>query len=185
MINTTRCTITKIIISLLLYRVFCLHEFHAARSPRDSTLESISRYSKRIGLGLCIFTSTQVLTNNPSVGAGVKNSVLSELHNNPSSFLWKRVTSDDSNIYAPDILSSDIFYPIWLDGKWNLTSTFRDVLAPLGQEAFGGQAVFNAVRNDLNQSLSYISKFRPTSNGNSFILSNYLLRLTSIEHFPI
>eukprot|EP01041_Mallomonas_annulata_P001438 gene1438-2768_t len=81
-----------------------------------------------------------------------------------NSYLGRRASSMDSLEYKTGVSSDDVYYPIDFQGKWNVSSIFREVTAPLGVEVFGGQPVFDAALKDVNSSLNYVAKFKPGPN---------------------
>lgn len=77
-----------------------------------------------------------------------------------SSYLHNRGLSSDSSVYEPGIQDSDVFYPVSFTGKWNVSSVFRNVFAPLGPEVFGGENIYNSALQQLNTTLVYASRFK-------------------------
>lgn len=49
-------------------------------------------------------------------------------------------------------------------GKWNVSSRFTDLVAPLGVAVFGGNASFEKAQRELKSSLSYAVKFKTNQN---------------------
>ena len=84
---------------------------------------------------------------------------------NSTTFLSQRAISSDSTLYEPGILYPDIYYPNIFAGKWNVSSTFKDVYAPLGVDVFGGELVYKAALKDLNSTLNYITKYKNLTDG--------------------
>jgi hypothetical protein len=78
----------------------------------------------------------------------------------PEGDLYERFRSNNPTIYKPGIKISDVFYPTWFQGKWNVESVCTDVSAPLGIDAFGGQGAFSRAKKDVNTALKYDSIFK-------------------------
>lgn len=100
-----------------------------------------------------IVTSLIYASSNPAQAIEMKN------------ILSSRLLSGGVDAYRPGITESDVFYPSWFLGKWNVTSTLTDVQAPLGENAFGGRNTFDRARNDTGNALIYSSRFRLTPSG--------------------
>jgi hypothetical protein len=98
--------------------------------------------------------------------------------------LRDRAAGDDGGQFRPGITATDVFYPDWFSGKWNVSSTFDTISAPLGVEVFGGQPVFDAAQQDLGSAIYYISKFRAgvSPSAATVIISD---RLYNVEQIAI
>ena len=84
----------------------------------------------------------------------------------PIDLIQKRLKDKNYIKFKPGKKNSDIFYPQWFQGDWNTSSIMIDIAAPLGIDAFGGQAAYDSVQSDFLTPLDYISRFKTLSNGN-------------------
>lgn len=101
----------------------------------------------------------------------------------PSLSLLDRATSSSlasCTSYRPGLSTSDIFYPEWIKGTWLSNSTTLSVIAPLGQEVFGGEKVYQSALNDIGKSIIYRTKFK-TIDGSAIVAD----RLYNIESIVI
>jgi hypothetical protein len=97
---------------------------------------------------------------------------LTYAEDDPSAFYELRVRSFDSNEYRPGVKGTDVFYPASFNGIWKTQSIFRDVSAPLGIEIFGGRAIFEKTRSDLDTAIDYETAFRRDFNDDELIISD-------------
>lgn len=158
-----------------MYCAFVINAFHKScdgmrdvRSIPDSYRKDVRNIIGSIGfissvaIGRAFGVQTPVkLRKDVKSMAIVKQLLMS----NSTSFLASRAASLDDDRYEPGVLSDDVYYPTIFEGNWNVTSTLRNVVAPLGASAFGGEALLNRTRGEINSSLHYVAKFRPGSNG--------------------
>jgi hypothetical protein len=56
---------------------------------------------------------------------------------------------------------TDVFYPTWFAGTWNVKSKTEDVQAPAGISLFGGNATYASARKEVGSTLEYSSRFLP------------------------
>ncbi|KAG7355181.1 hypothetical protein IV203_004537 [Nitzschia inconspicua] len=71
----------------------------------------------------------------------------------------------DSNVLNPPpygMEGTDIFYPSWFAGTWKVSSTTKEIQAPLGVGLFGGNSTYQAALNDVGDVLRYESRFITT-----------------------
>lgn len=54
----------------------------------------------------------------------------------------------------------DIFYPSWMYGLWNVSSTTRTVQAPLGEQLFGRPGALEEANKEIGQTLQYKARFK-------------------------
>lgn len=80
-----------------------------------------------------------------------------------SEVLLDRVSSEDYSAFRPGLRIGDFDLPTAFIGEWNTSSTFLNLIAPLGVDAVGGFPVYERARRDLNTSLSYVSRFNASS----------------------
>ena len=80
-----------------------------------------------------------------------------------SEVLLYRVSSEDYSAFRPGLRISDFDLPAAFIGEWNTSSTFLNLVAPLGVDAVGGFPVYERARRDLNTALSYVSRFNASS----------------------
>lgn len=73
---------------------------------------------------------------------------------------------------------SDVFYPDWFAGVWNVKSLTTDVQSPCGTMLFGGNATFDKARTEIGTSLNYQSRF--ISDGTGRIVADREFNVKSI-----
>lgn len=103
-----------------------------------------------------------VVAPKPSVADTVLSAESAAL---PNGLLEARVTE---NVLSPPpygMEGTDVFYPSWFAGSWNVYSECTDVLAPCGLALFGGNRTYEATRNDIGPqaALRYESRFLPNN----------------------
>ena len=72
------------------------------------------------------------------------------------------------NVLSPppyQMEGSDIYYPDYFNGLWNVFSTTTEVKAPCGVQLFGGNNTYARAQNEVNTSLRYKCRFVPTAKG--------------------
>jgi hypothetical protein len=72
------------------------------------------------------------------------------------------------NVLSPPtykLESSDIYYPDYFNGVWNVLSTTKDVQAPCGISLFGGNNTYSRAQSEVNTCLSYKARFVPVNEG--------------------
>jgi hypothetical protein len=72
----------------------------------------------------------------------------------------------EENVLSPPpygMEGTDIFYPSWLSGTWNVSSTTTTIQAPCGVVLFGGNATYQAAQKEVGSVLRYQSRFVPTT----------------------
>lgn len=136
------------------------HTANYQQGKRPSTIRELSRATTVFGqipvsrtIGAAVLLTTF---------AGISKAQANELEISP---LSRRIDKNGFEAYQQGILTPDIFYPSWFSGVWLAKSTFTDLSAPLGEAAFGGPAVLETVRKDLNTTLEYKCRFRPQADG--------------------
>mmetsp|Transcript_23488 Transcript_23488/g.34808 ORF Transcript_23488/g.34808 Transcript_23488/m.34808 type:complete len:328 (-) Transcript_23488:12-995(-) len=69
------------------------------------------------------------------------------------------------NVLSPppyQMEGSDIYYPEYFNGLWNVFSTTTEVKAPCGIQLFGGNNTYARAQNEVNTSLRYKCRFVPS-----------------------
>ena len=148
---------------LLILTSFCNSQ-KFPRSIKESFLNSVGIYYRKIYTGIPLFIFTK------SSFAATKT----------DDFLYKRSISFDSNQYQPGISSKDVYYPLWFEGKWKTSSNFTSFKYPLDVN-FGGSS-YNKTLSELYSSLEYISKFKVDQKINEKCISD---RLYNVEQISI
>jgi hypothetical protein len=72
------------------------------------------------------------------------------------------------NVLSPppyQMEGSDIYYPEYFNGVWNVFSTTTEVKAPCGIQLFGGNNTYARAENEVNTSLRYKCRFVPATKG--------------------
>lgn len=64
---------------------------------------------------------------------------------------------------------SDVFYPEWFAGTWNVKSLTTDVQAPCGVMLFGGNATYDRARKEIGTFLNYESRFISDGSGRTVV----------------
>lgn len=76
-------------------------------------------------------------------------------------------TPRDLSLYARPTYqreSDDIYYPIWLEGTWQVSSKGTGIIAPLGPELFGARGAYDRARATLDEpALEYRARFMRTA----------------------
>lgn len=93
------------------------------------------------------------------------NAVDAESINLQNGLLEARVLE---NVLSPppyQLEGSDIFYPSYFNGKWNVFSTTTEVQAPCGVLLFGGNNTYARAQSEVNTSLSYKARFISSPQG--------------------
>lgn len=62
--------------------------------------------------------------------------------------------------------ASDISFPSYFTGVWNSNSTTKSIQAPCGIPLFGGNATYTRAIAEVNTSITYRSRFLPSSTSN-------------------
>jgi hypothetical protein len=75
----------------------------------------------------------------------------------------------DMSVYARPkyaLESSDVFYPPWLEGTWDVTSKSTAVLAPVGTLLFGPPGAYDRAKASVAEPpLRYLARFVPAGDG--------------------
>ena len=72
------------------------------------------------------------------------------------------------NVLSPppyQMEGSDIYYPEYFNGLWNVLSTTTEVKAPCGIQLFGGNNTYARAQKEVNTSLRYKARFVPYPQG--------------------
>lgn len=131
------------------------------RSPKVSKLYCSTR---RDFLQTTIASSAATSLLVPSVGHA---SIEAESTNLQTGLLESRVLE---NVLSPppyQLEGSDIYYPDYFQGVWNVVSTTKDVQAPCGILLFGGNNTFSRAQEEINTCLSYKARFVPSSSSSN------------------
>jgi hypothetical protein len=70
------------------------------------------------------------------------------------------------NVLSPppyQLEGSDIYYPDYFQGVWNVLSTTKEIQAPCGILLFGGNNTFSRAQEEVNTCLSYKARFVQSS----------------------
>ena len=121
--------------------------------------EDLKSLSRRDVLKTIITTSTLVSSSTVSNNAIAESSL-----DLPNGLLESRVLE---NVLSPppyEMESSDIFYPSYFNGVWDVQSTTKDIIAPCGITLFGGNYTYNKAQEEVGTTLTYKSRFIPTTN---------------------
>jgi len=155
----------KFLVFLTLVRlIFGWNEIHHdVSSVRSSFLKDF----RKLGLSVLGFSTAELLRAKLSFAVDKTSGkdILENIYSDPPTSLCRRAVSSDSIAYEPGEEIPDVYYPSWILGKWNVTSVFKDVNAPLGMEIFGGLTLYEATQRDINRPLNYVTKFKAGHNG--------------------
>jgi len=136
-------------------------QLHSHHSP--SSIESISRRDI-----LQKITTTAATSFIPFVASSPKlanaEDVSSELQNG---LLEVRVLENVLSSPPYGIESSDVLYPSYFNGVWNVQSKTTEVLAPCGITLFGGNSTFTKAQNEIGTTLLYKARFIPSAYSSS------------------
>ena len=80
-------------------------------------------------------------------------------------WMWRDLAEGNIVKAATKLAAEDIFYPEWMYGLWEVTSTTRCVEAPLGEELFGRRGSLSEAQNEVGQPLAYQARFRKGRGG--------------------
>ena len=72
--------------------------------------------------------------------------------------------------------TTDVFYPSWFSGSWQVSSKTVDVQAPCGTALFGGNATYERARKEIGTTMNYESRFLPDGSGNVIADREYNVR---------
>jgi hypothetical protein len=86
--------------------------------------------------------------------------------------LERRVQSNIINPPSYGMEGTDIFYPSWFAGTWQVSSTTQDVQAPLGVALFGGNVTYQTAKQDVGNVLTYQCRFITSADSSSTISSS-------------
>jgi hypothetical protein len=131
------------------------------QSPKVSRLYCSTR---RDFLQTTIASSTAASLLVPSVSHAA---IEAESTNLQTGLLESRVLG---NVLSPppyQLEGSDIYYPDYFQGVWNVVSTTKDVQAPCGILLFGGNNTFSRAQEEINTCLSYKARFVPSSSSSN------------------
>lgn len=110
-------------------------------------------------LASSLFVSTS--TVHPSFAISTNNQFVLE----------SRVYEKDNNFSPPSYTMelSDIFYPKWFIGIWNVTSKTDSIIAPCGISLFGSNVSYQKAMSEIGTDLKYTTRFLPivTTNNNN------------------
>lgn len=142
-----------------------------------------TRGAERIALNLHFPTRRDILKTTiaptlffPSVGntvSLVESSSSSSSSDLPTvGLLESRVLE---NVLSPppyQLESSDIYYPDYFDGVWQVVSTTKEIQAPCGILLFGGNNTYTRAQREVNTVLSYKARFIPTTTPTPAIIAD-------------
>ena len=80
-------------------------------------------------------------------------------------WMWRDLAEGNVVKAATKLAAEDIFYPEWMYGLWEVTSTTRCVEAPLGEELFGRRGSLSEAQKEVGQPLAYQARFRKGRGG--------------------
>ena len=125
---------------------------------------AISRRKVLVGSSSAILTAATTTINPQSAWSALISADSTELG---VGLLESRVTE---NILSPPpygMEGTDVFYPSWFNGAWNVRSETVSIEAPCGVALFGGNATYNAALADVGNVLQYQSRFLKDPYGNN------------------
>lgn len=111
--------------------------------------------------------SSSVLFNAPTAAVAAATSTT----NGPlMEYMKERVLSPDVSKMANigGLQVSDIFYPSWFKGVWDVSSKTLDIAAPCGPTLFGGMYQ-STVDKEVGQSIQYKARFLSSNDDTSII----------------
>jgi len=126
---------------------------------RTSSLSSSSRKSFLRSLSIGIIASQ----GQPAWGLPA-GPIVTNLENG---MLESRVVE---NVLSPPqygMEANDISFPSYFTGVWNSNSTTKSIQAPCGIPLFGGNATYTRAMTEVGTSITYRSRFLPSSSSNS------------------
>jgi hypothetical protein len=87
-------------------------------------------------------------------------------------WLERRVQSNTISPPSYGMEGTDIFYPSWFAGTWQVSSTTQDVQAPLGVALFGGNVTYQTAKQDVGNVLNYQCRFITSADSSRTISSS-------------
>lgn len=121
------------------------------------TLSSSSRKSFLQSLSIGIIATSQ---GQPAWGLPAVGPIVTNLQNG---MLESRVLE---NVLSPPqygMEANDISFPSYFTGVWNSKSTTKSIQAPCGIPLFGGNATYTRAMTEVGTSITYRSRFLPSS----------------------
>jgi len=93
--------------------------------------------------------------------------------------LESRVRDNALNPPPYGMEDTDIYYPSWFAGKWNVRSETKSVEAPCGIPLFGGNTTYDIAMKDVGNVLKYQSRFLSSQNNKVVADREYNVRSIS------
>ena len=140
------------------------HDRHDHQQQHGQQDELQRRRRQMLLSPMAFLSSLSLLSNSPKPSfAATEPSVVLPADSTtlPAGLLDARVTE---NVLSPPpygMEGTDVFYPSWFGGSWNVYSECTSVSAPCGIALFGGNSTYQAAQRDIGPqaALKYESRF--------------------------
>ena len=163
------------------------HRHHKHQYTKKDDVESItSNVRKDVVSGISIVSQIALLL---TTGAASVSYATNNVGNKPPMIDptmmpidWnKRLRSGNAQMLPRGVIQApDVYYPTYMSGLWNTTSTGTGFTAPLGEKLFGGPSAIRAAERDMNDTLIYPSQFSSLTDGSGRVIADRLFNVKSI-----